>query len=131
MTVIVCVDKNLGMLFNSRRLSRDREVIDRIISICNGRLLRINHFSANLFGDYALVSESFLEEANFDDFCFVENVDLSGYSDKIDKIIIYNWNRSYPADLFLGVNLNDFTLVRSVEFAGNSHDRITESIYVK
>lgn len=33
MNVIVCVDDNNGMLFNKRRQSRDKAVIDKIINI--------------------------------------------------------------------------------------------------
>ena len=78
MRIIVCLDENGGMLFNHRRQSRDRIVVADIAKYAKERNLYTNTFSASLFDEIPniTVSDSFLEEASEDDFCFVENISL-------------------------------------------------------
>ena len=52
-------------------------------------------------------------------------------TDKITEIIVYRWNRDYPADLFLDIDLKDWELAETAEFAGNSHEKITREVYRK
>ena len=49
MKLIVCVDLNNGMLFNNRRLSRDRGLIEQIYSLVGENKLWITEFSKDLF----------------------------------------------------------------------------------
>ena len=49
MQVIVCVDDGMGMLFNHRRQSRDRVLIQRILEITKGKQIFMNTYSAELF----------------------------------------------------------------------------------
>ena len=49
MIVIVCVDDNLGMMFNNRRQSRDVEVVKKIAEITKGSRLWMNKYSYELF----------------------------------------------------------------------------------
>ncbi len=132
MTVAVCVDDRMGMLFNNRRQSRDKFVIDDLMSIAEK--VYINSFSEELFEDYrdrTEIDEDFLEKAGSEDICFVENIDLAPYADKIDKVILYLWNRHYPSSLKCKVNLSDYSLMEKTEFAGNSHEKITREEYVR
>ena len=46
MNIIVCLDDNLGMLFNKRRQSKDRRVLEDIEKFTNEVL--ISPFSENL-----------------------------------------------------------------------------------
>lgn len=102
MQVIVCVDDDMGMLFNHRRQSRDRVLIQRILEIAKGKRIFMNTYSAELFegNENICIDDDFLKNAGDGDICFVENVALSGYIEKIDKIIVYKWNRRYPADFY-------------------------------
>ena len=50
MTVAVCVDDKMGMLFNHRRQSRDKVLIDDLMNIAEK--VKINGFSEELFEDY-------------------------------------------------------------------------------
>ena len=61
----------------------------------------------------------------------MENVALSGYIEKIDKIIVYKWNRRYPADFYMDIPLikNGWQLVENYDFKGYSHEKITEEVY--
>lgn len=130
MNVIVTLDNRGGMCFNRRRQSRDRVLNERILALAGGRLL-VSSFSARLFEGQSgvLVSDSFLSDAGEEDFCFVENEHLSAYADRIRKLIVYRWNRDYPGDFFLDLDLSARKLISSSEFAGSSHPVITEEIY--
>lgn len=132
MIVAICLDENNGMLFNNRRQSRDRAVItDLPEQVNNGRFF-INEFSEALFSDFenaVTVSNAFLDEANENDVCFVENVDITPYKNKISKLIVYKWNRVYPADFYFPLDLKNYKLTQVSEFAGSSHENITREVY--
>ena len=133
MTVIVCLDNANGMMFNNRRQSRDANVIKDICETATGKRLLVGPYSAPLFGaNDVIVSESFLDEARADDYCFVENVPMAKYLNKIDSIIVYKWNRDYPSDFFFDIDYTGvFRLESEAEFVGTSHDKITKEVYVK
>ncbi len=132
MIAVICVDDNNGMLFNNRRQSRDMLLIEDLIKYANTNKILINDFSKSLFADYEnniLISDTFLSDANENDICFVENIDLNEYKDKINTLIIYKWNRVYPADFYFKLDLNSYRLIETKDFKGNSHDKITREIY--
>lgn len=131
MILVICVDKNNGIMFNNRRQSRDKELIKRIMSM--NKRVWINSFSKELFEGYSnvCVDDNFKDKVGSEDICFVENVSLSEFVNEADKIILYNWNREYPADTHLDISLSDWQLTCESEFVGNSHDKITEQIYVR
>lgn len=135
MIVIICLDDDNGMVFNNRRQSRDRVVIERICDRFASKRIFISEYSAELFPDKSLihVDNNFLENAEKNDVCFVEKESLLPYESKIETIIVYRWNRKYPSDIKLDIPLidSDWRLVSSVEFAGHSHEKITEEIYKK
>ena len=61
----------------------------------------------------------------------MENVPVAPIADRITGLMIYRWNRDYPADLMFPMALPDdrWRLRSKEDFAGNSHDCITEEIY--
>ena len=132
MKIIVCVDNKNGMLFNGRRQSSDRIVCERVLKHTQNTGLWMNRYSAKLFKDppyYLTVAEDFLDRCPADQWCFVENTDISQYRHKIRQVLLYRWNRTYPSDVTLpclGLNEPD----KVSEFAGNSHDLITEELYI-
>ena len=134
MHIIVCVDDNGGMLFNSRRQSRDRVLIEDVLSSLGDKKIRISSFSRILFEkfeDRCVVDEDFLENALSEDVCFVENFDIAPYLDSIDKITVYRWNRRYPGDFFFDVDLEKegFSKKSCYDFEGYSHEKITREIF--
>ncbi len=134
MNIIVCVDDNKGMLFDGKRLSKDRKVTDDIINMLGRKKLYINSFSADLFeSEYCVICDDFLEIAKRDDFCFAENVDLSQIKERIDGLVIYRWNRKYPSDFKFDLPFYELKLklVGSFDFKGYSHDKITKEVYKK
>lgn len=132
MKIIVCIDKNGGMAFNKRRQSQDKILRERILRITSGSKLLMNDYSYKLYGfNSQIVSDNkFLENSTNDDFCFVEDVDVYPYENKINKIILYHWNRSYPSDLKFKISLEKgWKLISREDFKGSSHEKITEEIY--
>lgn len=135
MRVIVCLDEREGMLFNRRRQSRDRALIENVMSDLGDALLRVSPYSQSLFAQYEeriAASENFLDDADDGDVCFVEDRALGKYLDRIEAITIYRWNRHYPADFYFDLDLqNGFRLTEHLEFAGTSHETITKETYTK
>lgn len=132
--LIVCVDDSNGMMFNSRRQSRDKAVCERIINITRGKRLFMDSYSMPLFadrGNQIICAENFAELAEKDDFCFAEDIDPAAFESKIQKIILYKWNRRYPSDLKFTIELSDWLLTETTDFQGSSHERITEEVYVR
>ena len=130
MRLIVCLDDKNGMAFNHRRQSRDRIVIAKIEELVKGSTLYFSSYSAKLFpsGDFE-PSEDYLSRAGEDDFCFVEMEDVTPYEQQIKEITVFRWNRVYPADLYFQIDLTQWSLERTVEFPGHSHEKITMEVY--
>ncbi|MBQ8802962.1 MAG: ribonuclease Z [Tyzzerella sp.] len=130
MIAIVCLDDNQGMLFNQRRQSRDAKVLEDIWTMTDK--LWISSFSEKLFMEYQKqveIDDDFLQNACEGEYCFVENQKLSPYTDKIEQLIVYKWNRKYPVDFKLDINLKNWKLIEQAEFAGSSHEKITKELY--
>ena len=135
MILIVCIDERNGMLFNNRRQSRDKVLINHILEMTKDKTLWITGFSQDMFdvvdNKQIIIDNEFYEKADKEDFCFVENMDVNTLIDKVDKIVIYNWNRHYPANLYFDISLDNWVVTFENEFIGSSHTRITEKIYVR
>lgn len=136
MKIIVCLDDNNGMLFNKRRQSRDVKVLEDIATLTDK--LWISSFSEKLFeceGSQAniavQIADDFLDRADEGDLCFVEAQKLLPYQDKIEQLIIYRWNRKYPSDFKLDLFLDNWKLIETTDFVGNSHEKLTREIYIQ
>lgn len=130
MIVAVCVDNNGGMTFCGKRQSLDSLLIKDFMTLSKGKAV-ISPFSASLFKDYQIkTDENFLMNAKRGEYCFVENKDITPYVEKIEKIVVYNWNRDYPSTQKFTMP-DGFKLKKTVDFSGNSHDKITRQIYAK
>ena len=122
------------MLFNHRRLSRDRRVCEKILDYSNEKELWMNAYSRKLFTDLTDISsiqvdEKFLDKSQ--SICFVENQDIMPYLPKIDTLVLFQWNRDYPADFFFTVDLSQWNLISTEDFEGTSHEKITMEVYKK
>lgn len=137
MIVYVAIDNNNGLMFNNRRQSQDRILRSDLLNDCGDRLLWMNSYSEPLFDisseSNIVVDEAFLEKAGANDCCFVETDGLSSYEDKISKLIVYRWNRDYPADLYFEIDLsnNEWEMISTTEFVGSSHDSITKEVWAR
>lgn len=135
MIVIVCLDDKGGMMFNHRRQSRDKSLCVRILRLTKHSILHMSHYSTRLFSDLnppdLAVSDTFLRDAGNGDFCFVEDAALAPVEKRIEKLIIFKWNRTYPADRYFDLKLYEgaWHLALSSDFAGCSHERITMEVF--
>lgn len=137
MNLIVCLEEKNGMMFNKRRLSQDVVIREDIYNNLEGKNLIMNNYSFKMFqkdncNKNIVVSEN-LPVDNNEDFQFIEDKQLSKYEDKIDKLIVYYWNRRYPSDLKFDINLSNdvWKVISEIEFPGKSHEKITKKIFLK
>ena len=128
MTLYVCLDDRNGMLFNNRRQSRDGAVLADIRASVPG-LLTIDSFSEKLISASAIpyaVGDP-VPGVHF----FLENRKASELLPLAEKIVLYRWNRVYPADFRFDGDLSGFALESTREFPGKSHETITKEVYVR
>lgn len=130
MTLVVCLDDQMGMMFNRRRQSRDRVLIAELTAAAGVRRLVVSPYSAPLFpADTAnvTVTEDPCGTAGESDLSFVEDTALR--FEGVTELWIYRWNRIYPADrIFPGIPAG-FRLTETTEFAGSSHEKITKEVW--
>lgn len=134
MIAALCLDGQNGMLFNHRRQSQDRLLREDLAREAAGRLLWMNAYSAGQFAPLppnVRTAEDFLEQAGPGEVCFVEDRDLSPLWERVEGLILYRWNRRYPADVYFTLSMEDWTLARRTEFPGSSHKLITKEVYTR
>jgi len=135
-TVFVCVDDGGGMLFNKRRQSRDSKVLEDVVKTAGDGIIYISDFSEALFSesDISVISvPDPLYAVGKGGFAFIEDQPLLPYKDKIDRLIIYKWNKNYPKSTLLDVTPSKIGLRLKTkrDFKGTSHDKITREEYVR
>lgn len=134
MKIAVCLDDRDGMLFANRRQSTDRVLRQRFLLCCGDARVWMSNYSVGQFegmDQNILVDDDFLVKAAAEDWCFVEDKDITPFVDKITQIVVYRWNRHYPSDHQFPTDLFSahWHLASVEDFAGYSHDRITEEVY--
>jgi hypothetical protein len=133
MRICLCIDKKNGMMFFGKRQSQDRIQREKMLALVGENNLFMSSYSKSLFENSSniIVDENFLNKAGVSDYCFVEDkeIDLSTCS----TIVLYKWNRLYPADKFFDYDLKKmgYKLISKLDFVGSSHEKITEEIYEK
>ncbi len=134
MNLILCLDDRNGISFNGRRQSADRVVAKHILDYVGQRRLWVRPKSQSFFPGaetHITVDPDCFRKAGLEDFCFGEDETCLAYLLEARSIIVYRWNRIYPAD----VRFPEGELLRrrrlcAAEFSGSSHDRITQEIYI-
>ena len=138
MIIIQCVDNRNGTFFNRRRQSQDRLLRSRILSELHGRRLWMNAYSLRQFQKELplevrlSVDEDFLTKAGTGEVCFVEGLPLLPWLDRIEQVILYRWNRDYPADTYLDLALDapPWCLAAGEDFRGFWHPMLTKEVYI-
>ena len=132
MILISCVDDDLGLRFNHRRQSRDKALAQYILDRSGGEIW-LHPDSEKLFDecpDAMLHCISSPEETPDGGWCFWESPVSPAL--RPEKLLLYHWNRAYPADRSLQLPLDDlWKLLRREEFAGSSHEKITKELYAR
>lgn len=141
MILMACIDDNKGMMFNHRRQSQDRVLRQHILNMVGDGRLWMNEYSGKMFAkdsdgspeERICVDEDFLNKASAGEYCFVENdpwgIDMFPDTANIESVVLYKWNRVYPADQYFTMDLSGWKLVETIEFPGSSHEKITEERY--
>ncbi|MCD8224572.1 MAG: ribonuclease Z [Clostridiales bacterium] len=134
MIVVVCVDDKDGMMFNHRRQSQDRLLRADLLTLVGSGRLWMNAYSRKQFteetGTDIVIAENFLEQAADGDYCFVEDLDAALWLPRVEAVLVYRWNRHYPADSYLNHQLLEgLAIADTKEFAGSSHEKITRELY--
>lgn len=96
----------------------------------------MNEYSYNMFAaidaQNVIIDNEFIRKAGTGDYCFIEDISPMAYEENIEKIILYKWNRSYPADLYFDIPLDKrWKLIDMEEFKGSSHGKITQEVYTR
>ena len=127
MTLYICLDDRNGLQFNHRRQSRDAAVLEDIRTQLTGPLL-IEPFSEKLIREAEIPCVLPPETAKD---CFAEDMPSEELLAQTKKIVIYRWNRHYPADVRWEPDLQalGFALAETSEFPGTSHEKITREVY--
>ena len=128
MKLIVCLDDNNGMMFNKRRQSRDRVLIENILEFCKGEKLYTNEYSMKLFPENTAEICDGIENVE-NAYYFAENFTVNEKC--VEEIIVYKWNRVYPADTYFNFDLEKWSLIETVDFEGSSHEKITRERFVR
>ena len=126
MKLIVCLDDNKGMMFNNRRQSRDRVLIENVLELCKNDKLYTNEYSAKLFPENTV---EIVDSVDVKGYYFAENIIPD--ENLVEEIIVYKWNKVYPADVHFNIDLKNWKLTETVDFEGSSHEKITREIYMR
>ncbi len=130
MEIIVCLDNSKGMLFNNRRQSRDAKVLEDIKNDLKSTLT-IYPFSEKLVSGAEIPYELISFPLSSDTVLFIEDRGIKDFLPQARRITLYLWNRDYPADTYLDVDLweEGFRLASTADFEGTSHEKITKEVY--
>lgn len=136
MKLIVCTDDRGGMMFFGKRPARDRYAIDDIIKDAEGKQILIAPYSEKLFaeqgGKYTISTDP-LADAGKDDAVFIEDRSAGAYLEKIDSIVIYSWDLSYPFDKKFDIapEAEGFVKIQEKEFTGHAHKTVKKTLYTR
>ena len=124
------------MMFNNRRQTKDRIVIQKIKDITKNNFLHLSKYSRHLFqGDDNLIEFGTrwyygkIIKGEENDYFFIEDSRPKDYECIIHRIILFCWNKTYPADSFFDIDLNNYEQKEEIEFEGYSHEKISMKIY--
>ena len=135
MNIIVCLDDKNGMMFNKRRQSQDRVLRQHMLELAGDKKLWMNAYSRKQFSkedeNRIAVAENGFQNIRSGEYCFLEDEDPAQYTEQIEELILFHWNRIYPADFFCTLDLSEWKRKTTEEFAGCSHEKITQEWYVK
>ena len=133
MILALCADKKDGMAFHRRRQSLDRAVRADLLTMAAGSPIWMTPYSALQFTEPDAVlrlSEAPLSQAGPGAWCFAEFPPLAPALERIERLVLYRWDRVYPADQRLDLNLErDFRLVSAQDFPGHAHQIVTKEVY--
>jgi len=133
MIVIAVTDNRNGILFHERRQSSDRDLRKRILERAKDTRLWVSPYTRRQFTeetDRIREAKQPLSKAGQGELCFLEEP-ISEFPEDMEALILYRWNRDYPADVWLPPVPEGWHLIRTEDFQGYSHGKLTEEVYEK
>lgn len=127
MIIALCVESRMGLQFQGKRLSKDALLREKLLRLSEGAL-RMSEYSAKQFSQPVYAGADYLAGAERGQWCFCENGDYLDFAPQIEKIVLFRWNRDYPADLYF-VFPGEWRLTSTQDFPGKSHETITMEVY--
>jgi len=130
MHLVLCLDQRDGRLFNNRRQSSDRCVRQDLLKHIGTCRLVADRYTADQFekGQKARILTD--TAPGNQDYYFLERGEVLPLLEKVSSVVIYRWDKVYPADTFLEADaLKGFCLQEKTEIAGYSHKVITKEVY--
>ena len=124
---VVCVEDRYGISFNKRLIGRDKLIDEFLIESLDGSEVFVddNYLKYSKDNRFKLISEfDFNEDSNKSITIYCTSENSLAYLDRSEEIIIYYWNRAYPADLYLDYDFirTNYKLVEKIEeIEGSSH----------
>ncbi len=134
MILAACIDDRGGMLFHHRRQSQDRLLRQDLLEEAAGRPVWMSAYSYKLFSpapENVHTAEDFFSRALEGEWCFFEDVDPAPWLSKAEKVVLYRWNRIYPADLYFPDLPEGWKMERREDFPGSSHEMISKEVLVR
>lgn len=132
MKLVVCLDKNNGIIFFGKRQSQDELQRKNLFELIGNSKFFLTENSFDLYQDFEFNFEIISEKTEIleDSVFLYEGEELERFLPFVDEIICYFWNRDYPFDEtfeeFLKPNWKE---KESFEFKGKSHEKITRKIF--
>ena len=129
MHLVVCIDKEGGMMYNHRRQSRDRIMMEDLAAHLCGRKIVVSPYSEELFLDKGInysVGDPTL--AGEDEYAFIEDVAFPD-PENVSELILYNWCTLYPSDRKFDMDISALKRISKQTFAGYSHGKITKEVF--
>ncbi|MBP0972553.1 MAG: hypothetical protein J5851_01450 [Oscillospiraceae bacterium] len=133
MVLITCVDQKNGLGFNGRRQTSDSAVYADICKYAE------DHFCGiDMASDTMLALENYLKLTGQEEHPlftepkearFAELDDCKGLDDIYEMLILYRWDKTYPADIRLEIGMQNYALVEQHEMVGSSHKKIVREVY--
>lgn len=127
MILAVCVEDRMGLSFCGKRLSKDRGLREKMLELSGGQL-RMSPYSAKQFQEAVYAGEDYLSGAGAQDWCFAEDDGYLAVLHRVNKVVLFRWNRAYPADRFFQIP-DGWRMTAQEDFPGNSHEKITMEVY--
>ena len=127
--VALCIDKENGMLFYDKRQSSDREVRKMICSMTDK--IYVDEYTALQFVEPYLKEQLVVvehPEAIKKGLAFIERSEIP---EDADMIVIFKWDKKYPATTLFNFRLDGYRKVRKKKFRGFAHEKIEMSVYEK
>ncbi|MBR3631345.1 MAG: hypothetical protein IKN55_12855 [Oscillospiraceae bacterium] len=133
MVLITCVDQKNGLSFNGRRQTSDSAVYADICNYAADHFCGIEMASSTMeaMSGYLrrIGSETNPAATEPKQARFAEMDDCQGLDTLYDTLILYRWDKTYPADTFLSIGLQHYRLIEKQEMTGSSHKTIVKEVY--